>query len=189
MAGLRSVADIVSEAVRGGCTMVQLREKELSTREFLAEAQKLKEVLSGTGVPLIINDRVDIALAVGADGVHLGQRDMPYEEARRLLGRDKIIGLSVENMTDVEQANLLDVDYIGISPMFATSTKHDTAQPFGIEGARKAVHHSVHPCVAIGGITSENAHLVRETGVQGVAVVSAIMASPDPCAAARQLRM
>lgn len=187
LAAGRELPDIVREAVRGGCTMVQLREKNGSTRDFIEKARSLKQVLAGTGVPLIINDRIDIALAVDADGVHIGQSDMPYADARRLLGSNKIIGLSVESMADIDIANTLDVDYIGLSPIFSTPTKHDTATPFGLSGAREGVQRSVHPCVAIGGIHLNNIADVMQTGVKGVAVVSEIMAADHPYEAARNL--
>ena len=187
LCAVRNLTEVVMEAVRGGCTMVQLREKNCSTREFIRQAAALKQALRGTGVPLIINDRIDIALAVDADGVHIGQSDMPYAIARQLLGKDKIIGLSVESMADIDLANTLDVDYIGISPIFSTPTKHDTAKPFGIEGTIEAVKRSVHPCVAIGGIHKENLRKVLLTGVHGVAVVSEIMSASDPYQAAKDL--
>ncbi|MBR3931620.1 MAG: thiamine phosphate synthase, partial [Tidjanibacter sp.] len=114
----RPIEEVVREAVEGGATMVQLREKSISTREFVELALRLKPVCRAAGVPLIINDRIDVALAVDADGVHIGQSDMPYEVARRLLGSDKIIGLSVENFADLEVAGGLDVDYVGISPVY-----------------------------------------------------------------------
>ena len=113
----RSLEEVVSEAVSGGVTMVQLREKDAPTGEFIDLAGRLMNMLKPLGIPLIINDRVDVAMAVDADGVHIGQSDMPYEIARKLLGPDKIIGLSVENFEDIEKANALDVDYIGISPV------------------------------------------------------------------------
>lgn len=178
---------IVEEAVRGGATMVQLREKEASTRDFVALGLKLKELLAPMGVPLIINDRIDVALAVDADGVHIGQSDMPYEMARRLLGPDKIIGLSVENMDEVRAANRLDVDYVGVSPVYGTPTKTDTATPFGLEGLRRAAALSVHPAVAIGGMNERTAAGAFVAGACGVAVVSAICSAPDPRAAARRL--
>ncbi|MBQ0119164.1 MAG: bifunctional hydroxymethylpyrimidine kinase/phosphomethylpyrimidine kinase [Bacteroidales bacterium] len=188
LAAGRSLTEIVRQAVRGGVTMVQLREKNCSTQEFIEQATALKQVLQGTGVPLIINDRVDVALAVDADGVHIGQSDMPYKEVRRLMGKDKIIGLSVESMQDIDVANSLDVDYIGISPLFATPTKQDTARPFGLDGTREAVHLSRHPAVAIGGIHADNVEAVRATGVQGVAVVSEIISAEDPYLAAKGMR-
>lgn len=179
---------VVLDAVRGGVTMVQLREKNSSTKDFLHLALRLRSALSGTDVPLIINDRIDIALACEADGVHIGQSDMPYGYARKLLGPDKIIGLSVENLAQVENANSLDVDYIGVSPVFATTTKTDTATPFGLDSLERAVRMSVHPVVAIGGINSSTAAEVMRCGADGIAVVSAIIASQDPCGAARRLK-
>ena len=184
----RSLVQTVKEAVEGGVTMVQLREKDIDTRTFIEEALELKALLGPLGVPLIINDRVDVALASDADGVHIGQSDMPYAIARRLLGPDRIIGLSVENMDQVAQANALDVDYIGVSPVFATPTKTDTARPFGLEGLREAVNLSHHPTVAIGGMNALTAADVMATGTDGIAVVSAIIAAPDPRAAAEELK-
>lgn len=184
----REMEWIVTQAVEGGVTMVQLREKDADTREFIELAQRLKAVLAPLGVPLLINDRVDVALAVDADGVHIGQSDMPYEMARRLLGPDKIIGLSVENMDDVRRANELDVDYIGISPVYSTTTKTDTAAPFGLEGLREAVRLSVHPTVAIGGMNARTAADVMACGTDGIAVVSAIVSADSPLEAARNLK-
>lgn len=184
----RDLTDVVMQAVEGGVTMVQLREKDISTREFIELAQALKSVLMRTRVPFIINDRVDVALAVDADGVHIGQSDMPYDIARRMLGSDKIIGLSVENFAEIEEANRLDVDYIGVSPVFATPTKTDTAMPFGLDGLREAVRHSLHPSVAIGGINKSNFRSVLSTGTNGIAVVSAIMDSDNPREASRLLK-
>lgn len=184
----RSLVQTVKDAVEGGVTMVQLREKDIDTRTFIEEALELKALLGPLGVPLIINDRVDVALASDADGVHIGQSDMPYAIARRLLGPDRIIGLSVENMDQVAQADALDVDYIGVSPVFATPTKTDTARPFGLEGLREAVKLSHHPTVAIGGMNALTAADVMATGTDGIAVVSAIIAAPDPRAAAEELK-
>ena len=183
----RPIEEIVSEAVAGGVTMVQLREKDCPTGEFVALARRLKALLAPLGVPLVINDRVDVALAVDADGVHIGQSDMPYEDARRLLGRDKIIGLSVENFSDLERANSLDVDYVGISPVYGTPTKSDTAEPFGLEGLRRAVAMSAHPTVAIGGMNAQTIGEVMAAGTDGVAVVSAICSAPSPRKAAQEL--
>ena len=183
----RPIEEIVIEAVAGGVTMVQLREKDAPTGEFVALAKRLKALLAPLGVPLIINDRVDVALAADADGVHIGQSDMAYADARRLLGPDKIIGLSVENFHDLEVANGLDVDYIGISPVYGTPTKTDTAQPFGLEGLRRAVEMSAHPTVAIGGMNAQTIGEVMQAGTDGVAVVSAICSAPSPREAAREL--
>ena len=187
LAGGRDISDIVKEAVEGGATMVQLREKSIDTRDFILLARRLKRTLALYGVPLIINDRVDVALAADADGVHVGQSDMPYAMARAILGPDKIIGLSVENFAQIEEANGLDVDYIGISPVFATPTKTDTAAPFGLEGLAKAVKMSVHPTVAIGGMNAGTAADVISTGTDGIAVVSAIVCAPSPRRASEEL--
>lgn len=183
----RDIDWIVEEAVKGGATMVQLREKDCSTREFIELAAKLMETLKPLGIPLLINDRIDVALAVDADGVHIGQSDMPYKTARALLGPDKIIGLSVENMEDIRVANELDVDYVGVSPVYSTHTKTDTAAPFGLEGLREAVKLSIHPTVAIGGMNMKTAKDVMACGTDGIAVVSAIVSADSPCEAARNL--
>ena len=183
----RELEWIVSEAVKGGVTMVQLREKDANTREFVALGLRLKELLAPLGVPLIINDRIDVALAVDADGIHIGQSDMPYEIARRLLGPGKIIGLSVENIDEVIRANALDVDYIAVSPVYGTPTKTDTAEPFGLEGLRRAVELTRHPVVAIGGMNERTAADVFAAGADGIAVVSAICSAPDPAAASHCL--
>lgn len=183
----RSLEEVVIEAVAGGTTMVQLREKSTPTGEFVALAKRLRALLAPLGVPLIINDRVDVALAADADGVHIGQSDMPYSDARRLLGSNKIIGLSVESLADIDVANTLDVDYIGISPVYGTPTKSDTATPFGLDGLRQAVKKSVHPTVAIGGMNQTTVADVMATGCDGVAVVSAICSAPSPRQAAREL--
>ena len=184
----RDLEEVVSEAVKGGVTIVQLREKDTSTGEFVALARKLMALLKPLGIPLIINDRVDVALAADADGVHIGQSDMPYEIARKLLGPDKIIGLSVESFEDIEAANKLDVDYIGISPVYGTPTKTDTAEPFGLDGLRKAVNMSKHPTVAIGGMNAGTIADVMAAGTDGVAVVSAICSAENIREAAAQLK-
>ena len=187
LSGGRDMAWIVREAAAGGVTMVQLREKECSTAEFIQLARELKAALTPLGIPLIINDRVDVALAVDADGVHIGQSDMPYATARKLLGSDKIIGLSVETMDEVIAANALDVDYIGISPVYATPTKTDTLTPFGLDGVDEVMRCSRHRCVAIGGMNRDTVGEVIAHGVEGVAVVSAIVAAPSPREAATEL--
>ncbi len=187
LSGGRDMAWIVREAAAGGVTMVQLREKECSTAEFIQLARELKAALAPLGIPLIINDRVDVALAVDADGVHIGQSDMPYATARKLLGSDKIIGLSVETMDEVIAANALDVDYIGISPVYATPTKTDTLTPFGLDGVDEVMRCSRHRCVAIGGMNRDTVGEVISHGVEGVAVVSAIVAAPSPREAATEL--
>lgn len=184
----RPLETVVEEAVRGGVTMVQLREKDASTLDFYNLAMKLKSILKSYNVPLIINDRLDIALACDAEGLHIGQSDMPYAVARKLLGKDKIIGLSVESIQDAIDANNLDVDYIGISPVFGTQTKTDTAPALGLEGIREITRISGHPSVGIGGINLTNAQDIIQAGADGISVVSAIMSAPDPQQSARQLK-
>jgi thiamine-phosphate pyrophosphorylase len=184
----RDMEWIVEEAVKGGVTLVQLREKDCSTRQFIELAIQLKQRLAPYKVPLIINDRADVAMAADTDGLHIGQSDMPYEIARQLLGYKKIIGLSVENIDQVYQANKLDLDYIGISPVFSTQTKTNTAQPFGLDGIRKVMAITKHPSVAIGGINCDNASAIIQAGANGIAVVSAICSASNPCLAALELK-
>ncbi len=184
----RDIEWIVEEAVKGGVTMVQLREKDCATGEFIQLATRLKELLTGYDIPLIINDRADVALASDADGLHIGQSDMPYAVARKLLGKDKIIGLSVESIEQVMEANDMDVDYIGISPVFSTPTKTDTFQPFGLDGVVHVMEISKHPAVAIGGINQSNIADVFKAGANGVAVVSAICSAENPQLAALELK-
>lgn len=188
LCGTRRIEDVVEAAVRGGCTMVQLREKHLTTDAFIARACVLRDILKGTGVPLIINDRVDVALAVGADGVHLGQSDMSVLEARRLLGEKAIIGLSIEHLDEVAVANTLPVDYVAVSPVFSTQTKQDISAPLGLDGCRHAVATSVHPVIGIGGINRKTVAAAMATGLKGVAVVSDIMASNNPKQSAYELK-
>lgn len=183
----RPLEFIVEEAIKGGVTMVQLRETRCSTLEFYQLALQLKALLKPQNIPLIINNRADIALAVDADGLHIGQSDLPWQVARQLLGPDKIIGLSVETLQQARAANELDIDYIGISPVFATPTKTDTAPPFGLDGVKAVCTVSRHPTVAIGGINSTNAAQIIANGANGVAVVSAISAAKDPRKSAQLL--
>lgn len=184
----RRLEYVVDEAAKGGVTMVQLREKDCSTLEFYQQTILLKECLQPYNIPLIINDRLDIALACDADGLHIGQSDIPYAIARKLLGKDKIIGLSVECLQNAIDANELDVDYIGISPVFGTPTKTDTAPALGLDGIREIVKISKHPTVGIGGINHTNAADIIEAGADGISVVSAIMSATDPKESALQLR-
>lgn len=188
LAGERDIEWIVREAVEGGCTIVQLREKHTDTGEFVALAKRLKSALSPYNVPLIINDRIDVALASDADGVHIGQSDMPYDIARKLLGPDKIIGLSIENFEQLEQANKLDVDYVAASPVFGTPTKTDTATPWGLGKLAEFNRRSLHPTVGIGGMNENTIGDVIACGTDGVAVVSAIVAAESPKNASRKLR-
>jgi thiamine-phosphate pyrophosphorylase len=188
LANGRPLEDIVEEAVKGGVSMVQIREKDASSRDFFELAKLVKQILEPYKVPLIINDRLDIALAVDAEGLHIGQSDLPYEVAREILGADKIIGLSVENIAQAKAANSLDVDYIGLSPVFSTQTKNDIAKPLELEGVREIASFTKHPSVAIGGIDSINTADIIKAGADGVAVVSAIISSSDPKQSSLELR-
>lgn len=179
LCGERDLLHIVHNAVRGGVTCVQLREKTKNTRDFVAQAQALKRLLAPLHIPLVINDRIDVAMACEADGVHLGQSDMPVEEARRLLPQEVFIGWSVENIEHVQQAAHLPIDYLGVSPVFATPTKTDTAPAWGLTGLTQVRQQTTLPLVAIGGIHTGNAAEVLSAGADGLAIVSAIMSAPD----------
>ena len=184
--GERTLWDSVGEAIRGGATLVQLREKKISSKEYLELAQRVKEVTDRHDIPLIINDRIDIALAIDADGVHLGPEDLPVPIARKLLGDGKIIGSSAASVDEALLFQAQGADYLGVGAVFPTATKRGT-EKVGREDLRR-IKAAVHiPVVAIGGIKAENAKPVMETGVDGVAVVSAIMDQTDIREAARQL--
>jgi thiamine-phosphate pyrophosphorylase len=185
LAGSRGLGGVVEEAVTGGVTLVQLREKSLPHARFVDEARALGAVCHAQGVPLIVNDNIDVALEAGADGVHLGQSDASVEEARARLGPEAIIGLSIENTAQAAAAAALEVDYFAASPVFATPTKTDTAPPLGLEGLRAIRLLCDKPLVAIGGINLSNALSVLRAGADGIAVVSALMAATDPRQAAK----
>jgi len=187
LCGARGMLAVVEAAVRGGVTCVQLREKSLDTRAFVERARALKAWLLPLGVPLLINDRVDVALACGADGVHVGQSDMAPEDVRRLMPGG-LIGLSVESLVQLDAAERAPVDYYGISPVFATRSKHDAAPALGLDGLRAIRAGTRRPLVAIGGIDAGNAAQVMAAGADGLAVVSALCSSADPEATARDLR-
>ncbi len=187
LCGQRPLEDVVSMALQGGAACIQLRDKEASTRFFVEEAQRVKAIMAPFRASLIINDRVDVALAVGADGVHIGQGDMPYAIARRLMGTHAIIGLSVETWEDVEKAQALDVGYLGISPVFETPTKTDTKGNWGLEGLTRIRAATRHPLVAIGGLNASNAADAIRAGADSIAVVSAICSAHDPFRAALEL--
>ncbi|MGD9012181.1 MAG: thiamine phosphate synthase [Desulfobacterales bacterium] len=184
----RSNLEVVTAAVDGGTTVVQLREKDCPTLEFIQQAQSIKAFLRKRNIPLIINDRVDIAQAVKADGVHLGQSDMPLEMAKGILGNTMIIGISAESIEDAITAEKGGADYLGISPIYATPTKTNTAPALGLEGLREIRKAVSLPLVGIGGLNKDNAADVIRNGADGVAVVSAIVAADDPEVAARKLK-
>ncbi|MEE4265005.1 MAG: thiamine phosphate synthase [Desulfobacteraceae bacterium] len=184
----RSTLEVVKAAVSGGVTCIQLREKDCSTREFIEQALAMKSFLEARNIPLIINDRLDVALAVAADGVHLGQNDMPLEMARKIAGRSMLIGISAESVQDAIAAENGGADYLGVSPIFATPTKTDTAPPLGLEGLQEIRKQVKIPLVGIGGLNKSNAAEAIRSGADGVAVVSAIVAANDPAASAKTLK-
>lgn len=184
----RTTLEVVRQAVAGGVTCVQLREKHCSTREFIDQARALQPLLKDKRIPLIINDRLDVALAVGAHGVHLGQQDMSLADARKIAGQALTIGISAESVDDAIRAQQQGADYIGVSPVFATATKTDTAEPLGLEGIQKIRRAVAIPIVGIGGIDQRSAAAVLGAGANGIAVVSAIVSADDPKQAAAELR-
>jgi thiamine-phosphate pyrophosphorylase len=190
LSGPRGVLETVRAAVAGGVTLVQVRSPDVKGRDFVEEARALKAMLAPLGVPLIVNDRVDVALAVDADGVHVGQHDIDPRAVRAMLGPTKIVGLSVGSMAewDASRDALGAVDYLGTGPVYGTLTKSDAGRPIGPEGLAAMVQLSHMPVVAIGGIGPATLRATLSARPAGVAVVSAIMAAPDPQKAARDLR-
>lgn len=182
-----TLMDQVKEALEGGITFLQLREKHLSKEEFIKEAREMKELSKKYKVPFVINDNIEVALAVDADGVHIGQDDMSVEEARKLLGEDKIIGVSAHNVEEAIKAQKGGADYLGVGAVCATSTKKD-ANVVSKEEIKKICHTVEIPVVAIGGIKKENINTLEGTDVDGVAVVSAIFAAKDIKKDTKQLR-
>lgn len=185
--GEKSLDTAVEEALEGGVTFLQLREKNLSDEEILAQARALLPLCRAHGVPLIINDSVDIALAAGADGVHVGQEDLEAGMARQKLGPDKILGVSAHNVEEALRAEAQGADYLGVGAMFPTGTKHNVV-PTSPETLRAICEAVSIPVVAIGGVTADNLPKLAGCGMAGAAVVSAIFSQPDCRAAARHLR-
>lgn len=179
----------VEAAVKGGVTIVQLRDKHASDEQMTAQAKRLKTLLAGTGVPLIINDRLPVALESQADGLHVGQSDAAVQEARRLLGEQAIIGLSINTIAQLQATPFELLDYVGIGPVFATESKQDHAQPIGFGGLAALVKACPLPSVAIGGLKAEHAISVHRAGANGLAVISAICGQPDPYQAARAFQV
>lgn len=184
----RSLREIVQAALVGGVSVVQLREKALSTREFYLAGLEIRDLLRKTATPLIINDRIDIALALDADGVHIGTSDIPVAVARKILGKDKIIGLSVNSLGQLTDSSVSIADYLAISPVFRTQTKTDTAPEWGLSGLKDARLATPKPLIAIGGISNNNAAAVIAAGADCIAVVTAIVAANDPAAATKTLK-
>lgn len=184
----RSHLEVAQAAIEGGASIIQFRDKEMTTRQLVQTAGEIREFTKEADIPLIINDRLDVALAVDADGVHVGQDDMPAALARQLIGPHKILGVSASTVEEALQAERQGADYVSASPVFTTPTKPDAPPPTGLEGLRAIVEAVNLPVIAIGGINEENATEVMEAGAQGVAVISAVVSAPDIVAAARRLR-
>ena len=182
-----SLESQIELALQGGCTMIQLREKSLSEDEFTAEARSVAQLCHRYNVPLIINDNVSIAKAIDADGVHVGQGDMSPTEVRRILGADKIVGVSARTIEQAVLAEQQGASYLGVGAVFGTTTKGD-AKPINLETLRSICESVSIPVVAIGGITSDNILQLSKTGISGVAVVSGIFAASDIISASRHLR-
>ncbi|MBY5518157.1 thiamine phosphate synthase [Rhizobium leguminosarum] len=174
-------------AVAGGATMVQLRDKHAGTIRMIETGRALKQALNGTGALLIVNDDVEAAIAIGADGLHIGQEDMDARKARTMVGAEMILGLSVESEALANAVNPDLVDYTGVGPVFATPTKADHKQPIGFDGLARLVKASPVPSVAIGGLKADHVAQVFAAGASGLAVVSAICGTPDPEAATRRI--
>jgi len=175
----RSTEEVVRRALAGGAKAIQLREKRFSDKRLLETAIRLRTMTADAGALLIINDRVDIALAAGADGVHVGQDDLPADVARRLLGPGCILGVTVETAEEARAAGVSGADYLGTGPVYATSTKPDAGRPYGVELVRRIKAATSLPVIAIGGISEENAEDVAEAGADGLAVVSAVVGRQD----------
>jgi thiamine-phosphate pyrophosphorylase len=183
----KGMLELIGEAVAGGASLVQLREKEAGTAEFLSLAREVLDLLRPLGVPLLINDRVDVALAAGADGVHVGQDDMPVRDVRRLAGDSMLVGLTVNSLEQVLEAEALPVDYLGAGPAFATRSKQTSKPVLGPRGIQHLRSHTTRPLVAIGGIDAENAGEIIRAGADGIAVISALCSSGSPRLAAETL--
>lgn len=183
----RDLCDAVDEAIGNGVTIVQLRDKHCSDHELYETGRALRVIAKRHGVPLLVNDRVDIMLALDADGVHIGPDDLPLDRVRHL-ARGKIVGCSVNSLDDLQRAESGGADYAGVGPVFATATKQDARDVLGLEGLARIVNRAALPCVAIGGITPDNADEVMGAGVRGVCAISAVLGARDIGAAVRQFR-
>jgi thiamine-phosphate pyrophosphorylase len=183
----RELISVVMQAVQGGVTVVQLREKEADTRDFVELARSLKSSLGRKNVPLFINDRIDVAQACRADGVHVGQSDMDVEDVRGILGSEALVGLSVETAVQADAARNLDIDYIGVGPVFPTSTKLDAGPALGLEGFQNIRQIYGKTTIAIGAIAAHNAADIAAAGADGIAVVSAICSADSPQQSAEEL--
>jgi len=183
----KSLLDLAREAIEGGATVIQLREKEMKARAMVEVGLKLRALTAEKGVTFIVNDRADVARAVDADGVHLGQEDLPVSPAREILGPGKIIGVSASNVEEAAAAEREGADYVGLGSIFSTQTKDDAGDPVGVEMVREVVRKVNIPVVAIGGINHDNVIQVVKAGADGIAVVSAVTAVSDVVGAARTM--
>tara|TARA_B100001057_G_C22697525_1_gene890341 strand:+ start:412 stop:1056 length:645 start_codon:yes stop_codon:yes gene_type:complete len=181
--------NVLEKSLEGGVSLIQLREKSLNTKHFYKRAIKTKALCDRYETPLIINDRLDIALAVDASGLHIGQTDLPFKIARTILGENKIIGISISNQYQVIESNSYNVDYIGLSPIFSTKTKtKDLEDPLGLKGIKRLREISNKPIVSIGGINKTNASEIIKHGSNGIAVISAISKAINPKSATEELK-
>jgi thiamine-phosphate pyrophosphorylase len=192
-AGGHQLADLARQCARGGATLVQLRDKLSATRAMIEEARAIKKALADSGVPFVVNDRVDVAMAADADGVHLGQDDMAVEDARQLLGPDAIVGLSIKSVAEAEAAPLALIDYVGSGGVYVTASKQQNNPPIGPAGLARIIaalrcRAPDLPVCGIAGIDANNAGEVIAAGADGVAIISALSLTLDPVAAARTLR-
>lgn len=183
----KSHIDIAREAISGGATVIQLRDKASSSRMMLEQAWEIKKLTEEAKIHFVVNDRIDIALAVGADGVHLGQDDIPLSIARKILGKEKIIGITATNLKEAMEAEQEGADYLGVSPIFATPSKEDAGEPIGVEELARIRKHVNIPIVAIGGIMKDNIVQVIAAGADGVAVISAVAGATDMREASKEL--
>lgn len=181
-----TLEEAVELAIKGGATIIQLREKDCTSREFYELALSIKDITDAYEVPLIINDRLDIALAVHADGVHLGQSDIPVQVARNVMGPNCIVGATANTLEKAKEAWQSGADYLGVGDVFGSATKNDT-EPVELKELKKICDTVKIPVVAIGGISKKNIHLLKDTGVAGVAVISAVLGQTDITAAAEEL--
>ncbi len=184
----RGHVEVARAALEGGATMIQLREKDLPTRPLLGLATEICSLCREHGAAFVVNDRVDIALVVEADGVHVGMDDMPIAAARRLLGKDALIGASVDNPTDAAEAQAAGASYLGVGPIFPTGSKADAGRAIGMEPLAQIKRAVAIPVLAIGGLTCDNVGSVIRAGADGIAVISAVAGAEDMAAAARALR-
>jgi len=186
-AGERALTDIVSAALRGGAHVIQLRDKDVPVRDMVALGQALLPLTRDAGVPLIVNDRVDVALALDADGVHVGQDDIPAEMVRRIIGPERILGVSVATVEQAQRAMDAGATYVSVGDLFGTPSKPDAGPPIGLEPLAEIARAVNLPVLGIGGINLANAASVIRAGAVGVAVISAVIGAPDPEAATRAL--